>query len=120
MFKGTPELLIGLYILGVDVSIHVAASLPYSHAGLKVQQVLKCVKSTPLLVDDKLNTQKAASSFRMLERLFTFVRHCINASREVSCGVLTKVCIGPAHKLFETFVFSPLSAHGVKPYFHQM
>ena len=25
---------------------------------------------------------------------------------------------GP-HKLFETFVFSPLSAHGVKPYFHR-
>ena len=23
-------------------------------------------------------------------------------------------------KLFETFVFSPLSAHGVKPYFHRM
>ena len=26
---------------------------------------------------------------------------------------------GP-HKLFKTFVFSPLSAHGVKPYFHRM
>ena len=41
--------------------------------------------------------QKAACSFRMFERsclrqrrLFTFVRHY--ASREVSCGILTKVC----------------------------
>ena len=41
--------------------------------------------------------QNAACSFRMLERsrlrqrrLFTFVHHY--ASREVSCGMLTKVC----------------------------
>ena len=43
--------------------------------------------------------------------LFTFV--CHYASREVSCGILTK--IWRAHELFETFVFSPFSAHGVKP-----
>ena len=40
-------------------------------------------------------------------RLFTFVRHY--ASSEVSCGMLTKLYINS--KLFETFVFSPLSAH---------
>ena len=72
---------------------------------LKVQQVLKCVKSTPLMwkrlvlparwwyIDYKI----AACSFRMFKRsylrqhrLFTFVRHY--ASREVSCGMLTKIC----------------------------
>ena len=65
---------------------------------------------------------KAACSFRMFERsclqqrrLFTFVRHY--ASREVSCGILIQM-LGP-HKLFETFLFSPLSFHGLKPYFHR-
>ena len=47
----------------------------------------------------------------------TFVRHY--ASREVSCGMLTKIC-KVRIKLFETFVFSPLSTHGVKPYCHRI
>ena len=33
-----------------------------------------------------------------------------------SCNLHTKV----AHKLFQTFVFPPLTAHGVKPYFNRM
>ena len=37
-----------------------------------------------------------------------------SAFREVSCGVLRKVC-----KLFKNMVFSLLSAHGVKPIFSQ-
>ena len=49
------------------------------------------------------------SCFRQ-HRLFTFV--CHYASREVICGMLTKVC--RAHKLFETFVFSLLSTHCLK------
>ena len=36
----------------------------------------------------------------------------------VSCAMFTKVCA--AHKLFETFVFSPLSAHCLMPYVHRM
>ena len=55
------------------------------------------VKEFYLLIGDKLNTKKAACSFRMFERsclwqrrLFTFVRHY--ASHEVSCGMLPKVC----------------------------
>ena len=39
-------------------------------------------------------------------------------SRVVSWFVYKGLC-GP-HKLFETFVFSPLSAHCLTPYFHRM
>ena len=49
-------------------------------------------------------------------RLFTFV--CYYAFREVSCEMLTN---GWRTSIdFLKIVFSPLSAHGVKPYFHRM
>ena len=41
-----------------------------------------------------------------------------NASHVVSWVVVKGLC-GP-HKLFGNFLISPLSAHGVKPYFHRM
>ena len=59
--------------------------------------------------------QKTACSFRMFERsclrqhrLFTFVRHY--TSREVSCGMLTKVCKGRINYLnLLWFVHYPLT-----------
>ena len=71
---------------------------------LKVQQVLKYVKSPPLMWTrivlpahwSKIEYKKAACSFRMFERsclrqrrLFTFDHHY--ASHEVICGMLAKV-----------------------------
>ena len=41
-----------------------------------------------------------------------------NASRMVSWFVLKGLC--SPHKLFGTFLISPLSAHCLKPYFHRM
>ena len=59
---------------------------------LTVQQVLKCVKSPPLMW--KRLVLPGIGMFKRLylrqRRLFTFVRHY--ASRKVSCGMLTKVC----------------------------
>ena len=55
----------------------------------------------------------------MLSNYGTFPsRLRLNASRGVSWFVL-KGCKGPV-KLFDPFLLSPLSAHGVKPYFHRM
>ena len=74
-------------------------------APVKVQQVLKCVKSTPVMWKRlllptcwwQIEYKRAACSFRMFERsylwqrrLFKFV--CHYASLEVSCAMLSNVC----------------------------
>ena len=84
-----------------------------------------------MLVGDKLNTKKLFvvleclndRAFDSADCLRSFIMNQMirpsYASHQVSCGMLTKVCKARIN-LFETFVFSPLSTHGVKPYFHRM
>ena len=83
------------------------------------------VKETSFIHMLVINLKKTACSFRMFERSyvgqhrsFKFIRHY--DLPEVSCGMLTIKGLRGLYKLFETFVFSPFSAHGVKPYFHRM
>ena len=70
-----------------------------------------------LLVGDKLNSNKLLLVLECLKG-----RAQVRASFCLSRGQLwnaVKGLKGP-HILFETFEFSPLSTHGVKPYFHRM
>ena len=97
----------------------------YTLTRIKVQQVLKCVKSI-LLMWKRLvlparwwyieYKKSACFSFRMLERsclwqrrLFMFLRYYV--SREVSCGMLTKVCRARRNYLkLSCFLHYPLTA----------
>ena len=94
-------------------------------------------KRLVLLIGDKLNTRVLLAVSKCLKDRALHIRTVyVNSlypngivwwlgnpqfrkvSRVVSWFVYKGLC--RLHKLFETFVFSPLSAHSLTPYFHRM